>query len=120
MNKSNLKHKLIMGSVQPEHVKGNIKGYPQIMGSVMRNINNELVAMGFWENAPFEFMNGVIRWGKKDDFRPDYCGKIKRNGALEFSIMEVEFEPLRWASSEEVEKKLREAVVTTVSYIAKK
>ena len=100
-----------------------IKGRVREAGPAMQEICNELEPIlkqaGFIDNAPFNTVSLIIRFGEKTDLTPDYEPINKRHSELPIAV-EMELSELRLASREVVKNAFMQATIEVLIDIAKK
>jgi hypothetical protein len=100
-------------------IKGDIRECGLAMVEITREINPYLVEDGFLKNAPFELLNGIIRFGTKFDPYAEVGPLSRRRKELPFAV-EVEMAPLKRATREEVKTAFQRALIPALFAIAEK
>lgn len=98
-------------------VKGRIREANRALVAVCDELDPVLKTSGFRKEAPFNRLDGIIRFGENNNYDPE-LERIKDNG-LPFAI-EVEMTPLRAADFETVKNAFRLATISALITIGKK
>jgi len=106
---------LLLGGVGV--VKGRIKGAGRIMVELCDELDPIIKQSEFYKQAPFELLNGIIRFGTKDDDEPEY--ELLRNNELAFAV-EVDMVNLKNQQKNEIKKKFLEIILGALKKIAHK
>ena len=100
-----------------------IKGRVREAGIVMQEICNELEPIlkeiGFVNNAPFNTVSLIIRFGENNNLVPEYGPINKRYSELPVAI-EFELEGLRLANKDAVKSEFVAATLSVLLDVAKK
>jgi hypothetical protein len=97
-------------------IRGDIKNAGPALVAVCDELDPVLRSSGFAERAPFERLDGIIRFGERTTETPE-LGPIQRGG-LPFAI-EVPLAPLRRASLEVVQGAFRRACLLALIHIGR-
>jgi hypothetical protein len=89
------------------------------MQAVRAELEQVLLESAFFENAPFEWIGLIIRYGLKDEFDPEYQKVDKVHGDLPIAI-EVDSNRLIKADIEAVKAVFRRATSDALIHVAKK
>jgi AraC-like DNA-binding protein len=108
------KRKLNLGAVSL--VRGRVKGDIPI-ASMVRDEVEALLDSEFFEDAPFDSIGLIIRYGSKTNLSPEY--QPIENGELPVAI-EVSMESLRKAKNDELARIFRWALLEALLAIAEK
>ncbi|WP_339730426.1 Imm39 family immunity protein [uncultured Gimesia sp.] len=100
-------------------IKGSIREAGPAMVEITTELNPFLVEDGFLEDAPFNLLHGIIRFGTKYDPHSQVGPIDKKNNELPFAV-EIELDPLRRASKDEVINKFLMALIPALFAIASK
>lgn len=109
--------KVVLGGVGL--IKGDIREAGRAMIAITEEINPFLVSDGFLDGAPFELLNGIIRFGTKRMSSPEIRPIDKKHRELPFAV-EVEMAPLKRASVETVKAAFLEVLIPALFEIASK
>jgi len=96
-------------------IQGRIKGAGKIMLELCDLLDPIIQDSEFYKHAPFKLLNGIIRFGTKDDDNPD-CEPI-RNEELAFAI-EVNMVNLKNKQKDEIKQKFLEITLNALQKIA--
>ncbi len=91
-------------------MKGRIKCVGSVMREICDRLEPELQKANFLDNAPFETVSVVFRFGEKNGTSTEYATIDKRHGELPVA-MELEMDSLRQMSREEVGSVLLDATL---------
>lgn len=109
--------KLVIGGVAL--VKARLKGTGAVMVSICDELEPMLIESGFIAEAPFGFVNLIIRYGLKDQWVPEYQKINERYGDLPVTI-EVDVSGLVGASVHAIRAKFRAATLEALIQVATK
>jgi hypothetical protein len=98
-------------------IKGSIRNAGPAMVEICRELNPYLVNNGYLADAPFDLLNGIIRYGTKFDPYAEVGPINKRNKELPFA-MEVELAPLKLVTKEEVKAEFLKALIPALFAIS--
>ena len=98
-------------------VEGRIKGAGRIMLELCDELDPIIKQSKFYKQAPFELLNGIIRFGTKDNDEPDH--EPLRNNELAFAV-EVDMMNLKKSTKNEIKKKFLEIILGALKKIAHK
>lgn len=108
---------LLIGGVSL--IKGRVREAGPVMKEICDDLEPLLNEIGFVDNAPFNTISMIIRFGGKTDLNPDYKPINKNFGELPVAI-EMELSGLRVASRDVVKNAFMMAVVDILLDVAKK
>ena len=100
-------------------IKGRVREAGMAMKEICDDLEPLLKEIGFVDNAPFDTVSMIIRFGEKTDFTPNYEPINKRYGELPVAI-EMELSGLRIASKDMVKSAFVKAVIDVLCDVAKK
>lgn len=100
-------------------IKGSIREAGPAMVEITTELNPFLIEDGFLEDAPFNLLHGIIRFGSKYDPHSQIGPIDKKNNELPFAV-EVELAPLRRASKDEIVNKFLMVLIPALFTIASK
>lgn len=100
-------------------VKGNVREAGRAMVEITKELNPYLVKDGFLDNVSFKLLNGIMRFGTKNDPFADMGPINTRSCELPFAV-EVEIAPLKRASNEEVKVAFLKVLIPALFAIAAK
>jgi len=109
--------KLVIGGVAL--VKVRLKGTGPAMVSICDELEPILIESGFATQAPFQFVNLIIRYGLKDRWVPEYQKINKKYGDLPIAI-EVDVSELVDAKVETIRAKFRKASLEALIHVGHK
>lgn len=98
-------------------IKGSIRNAGPSMVEISQELNPYLVKDGFLADAPFDLLNGIIRYGTKFDPHAEVGPIDIRHNELPFA-MEVELVPLKRASKEEAKAEFLKALIPALFAIS--
>ncbi len=108
---------LLIGGVSL--IKGRVKEAGIAMKEICDELEPLLQGIGFVENAPFNTVSMIIRFGEKTDLTPEYGPISKRHSELPVAV-EMELASLRVASKDVVKSAFVKATIDVLLHVAKK
>jgi hypothetical protein len=111
------KRRLALSSVSLTMVRSN--RHTISVGTEVRDeLENVLISMGFFENAPFKWIGLMLRFGLKNDTEPKYDKIDDADGELPVAI-ELDTNDLQNATREELKRFFKVATLKALIHIAK-
>ncbi len=108
---------LLIGGVSL--IKGRVREAGLAMKEICDDLEPLLKEIGFVDNAPFNTVSMIIRFGEKTDLTPDYEPINKRHCELPVAV-EMELSGLRVASKDIVKSAFVKATIDVLLDVAKK
>lgn len=108
---------LLIGGVSL--IKGRVREAGLAMKEICDDLEPLLKEIGFVDNAPFNTVSMIIRFGEKTDITPDYEPINKRHSELPVAV-EMELSGLRVASKDVVKSAFIKATIDVLLDVAKK
>lgn len=108
---------LLIGGVSL--IKGRVREAGLAMKEICDDLEPLLKEIGFVDNAPFNTVSMIIRFGEKTDLTPDYEPINKRHSELPVAV-EMELSGLRVASKDVVKSAFVKAAIDVLLDVAKK
>lgn len=91
----------------------------EVMGEVMDELEQLMIAGGYLKNAPFKWIGLTLRYGLKNEDEPHYQGIDKQDGELALAI-ELDTHELREASREELKNRFIAATLKAIIHAGNK
>lgn len=111
--------KLVLGSVGLTMARVNAKLAGPVMDIVRDDLEREVIASGYLENAPFKWVELIIREGLVDRMKPSYQKINAKHGDLSLAI-EIDVHRLLEASEEQMAKVYRKATLLALVHAGEK
>jgi hypothetical protein len=94
--------KLVLGGAALTAARNNRQGLP-VMGEIMDELEQLMIATGYLDNAPFKWVSLILRYGLENEEQPHYQPINKKHGDLPLAI-ELDTHELRNADRERLKR----------------
>jgi hypothetical protein len=111
--------KLVLGAVALTKARILAKQSGAAANRVRDDLENEMIASGYLDNAPFKWVSIIIRYGLIDESTPHYDRVSQKHGDLPLAI-EIDTHRLVDATEDEMVSIYRKAVLTSLVHAGEK